>query len=407
VVYIETTTDDLIVLNPRWLCGEILGKLLGGREYLPCDGRISAAYLTDLFPGMDVADSTTLLTALELCSVLSAGSSYQLSCRNSLPAPKEDRKSDGPPCVGGVAVVADATAQLRYVFPRVQHAIWNCPVVEQPSEWSGGIRFRRSSDSDPDDVVTVQISTENDEDLIHIICCGHSPQKLYQVQQMTVANVVRVIDTCCPGIYLQLRALSPRDIRDGEPPVARAYSAREVAIAQLDNREEVRLDDDAVAESLKEVLAYGDEGLYATLRPGVELHVSDLPMYFRCRLAALLDPPHPHGRDWLLLALGLGLGDSVPRVDSPDVATLSRTVCLLALWSSNQDATIRRLLDVVRRKLQRPDVEEALLQLVPLCRPPTQNPECSQCQNRETNHISPTERNNSVRNSRPSSTASA
>ena len=390
MVYVETTgADDLIVLNPRWLCGEVLGKLLSDCKHLPSVARLSSTQLTDLFPAIDVADSATLLTALELCSVVSAGTAYQLSCRNSLPVPAEDRrKSDSTPCVGGVALVADAKAQLQYVFPRVQHAIWNCAEVPHLSEWNGGIRVRRVSDSDQDDVATVQISTENSEDLIRVICCGHNPQNLYDLQQTIAAIVLRVIDACCPGVYLQLRALSPRDIRLGDRPLPRAYSSREVATAQLDRREGVRLDEGGDEESLKEVLTYGDEGLFASLCPGVDSHVSEMPMYLRCRLAALLDPPHPQGRDWLLLALGLGLSDSLPRVDSPDVAATSRTVCLLALWSSNRDATVRRLLDVVRRTIQRPDVEDELLRLTPFCRPSAFNPDRSVCPSPEANHIS-------------------
>lgn len=408
MVYIETTTDDLIVLNPRWLCSEVLGKLLGDRSHLPSDGRLTATQLTELFPGMDITDSTTLLTALELCSVVSPGSAYQLSFRNSLPLPgDENRKLRRAPCVGGVALVADARSHLRHVFPRVQHAIWNSPAIEQPTEWKGGMRFHRSSGSALDDLITVRISTEGDEDWIRVVSCGHNPQTLYESQESIVATVIRVIDTCCPGVYLQLRALSPRDIKDAERPVLRAYSAREVAAAQLEGRGGIQLSEEEDEETLVDVLAFGDEELYSTLRPGVDLHVSEMPMYTRCRLAALLDPPHPQGRDWLLLALGLGLGDSVPRLDSQDVAALSRTVCLLALWSSDQEATVRRLLDVVRRTIQRPDVEEALLQLMPLCRPATGNQEPSESRGPGSNHVANAECNHSNRNRRKSSTASA
>lgn len=409
VVYIETTRDDLIVLNPRWLCGEVLGKLLNGRGNLPYDGRISVTHLNDLFPDMDVTDAALLLTALELCSVVTAGSAYQLSCYNSLPVPSEDRKWNSYPRVGGVALVADATARLRFIFPRMQHTIWNSTFLERLSEWSGGISFRRSSDSSSENVITIQINTEDNEDLIHVIGCGHDPHTLLHLQQVATAIVLRAVDTCCPGVYLQLRALSPRDIRDGVRSLPRTYSTRDVAVAQIEEKDEIQIDDEEAKESLKDVLAYGDEELYTTLRPGVDLHVSELPMYIRCRLAALLDPPHPHGRDWLLLAFGLGLGDAIPQVDSPDVAAVSRTVCLLALWSRNHDATIRRLLDVVRRTLERPDVEELLLQLVPLCLSSTTDHEQSACPSPGPDssfQLGGSTGNLSHRNSRKSSTTS-
>jgi len=217
-----------------------------------------------------------------------------------------------------------------------------------------------------------------DDDVIRVICRGDDPRSLYCHQQTTAALVLRVTDTCCPGVYLHPRALSPRDVRDPDRPLPRAYTAREVAAAQLDGRDAVRLEREGAegeAEGLKDVLAFGDRELYSSLRPGVDLHVAKLSMFARCRLGALLDPPHPHGRDWLLLALGLGLADSIPRFDAAETASLCRTDRLLALWSRRQDATVRNLADVVRRTLQRPDVDETLLQLTPLCQPRSHEPE--------------------------------
>ena len=409
-MYIETATDDLIVLNPRWLCADVLGKLLGGPGDLPSDGHLSRAHLTGLFPDVDVADSATLLTALELCTVVAPGSWYQLSCRNSLPVPDDDdRASDCRPCAaGGIALVADSTARLRCVFPRLQHAVWNAPRVERATEWSGGIRFRRrASESGPDSVVTVRIDAEEGEDVVRIVCRGHDARALYRLQQATAATVLRASDACCPGVYLHLRALSPRDIRAADRPLPRAYAARELAAAELDGREEVRLDGEEEGESLRDVLAFGDAELYAALRPGVELHVSRLPIFTRCRLGALLDPPHPHGRDWRLLALALGLADSVPLLDGAETAALCRTDHLLALWSHERGATVGRLVDVVRRTLQRPDVEETLLRLTPLCESPAVDAEKSVSPSLGVNHALPASCNHSQHISRTPSSVTA
>ena len=86
----------------------------------------------------------------------------------------DDRKwssSDGARCAGGVALVADATAQLRHIFPRVQHAVWNAPAVERVSEWNGGIRFRcretgpDSVESGPESVIAVRVDTEGGKEV--------------------------------------------------------------------------------------------------------------------------------------------------------------------------------------------------------------------------------------------------
>ena len=143
------------------------------------------------------------------------------------------------------------------------------------------------------------------------------------------------------------------------------------------------------------------------MRPGIDLHVSELPVYARCRLAALLDPPHPLGRDWLLLALGLGVESAVPQIDAPEMVSFSHTDCLLALWSRNPESTVRRLLEAVRATLQRSDVEEALLRLTPLCRSSTSPGFKHDSPSPGTNLISAAGCHQSQRNGRMSSTSSA
>jgi len=159
--------------------------------------------------------------------------------------------------------------------------------------------------------------------------------------------------------------------------------------------------------------------VFSRLRPGLELSVVDLPVYARCRLAGLLDPRHPDGRDWTGLASSLGLkpssaagplrhtdlhGDSGtvaggPRSpvdavsgnsDAVDGGPLSGLDAVLDAWSTaSGTATVRDLHgqrnDPVRRgcdqsersatvrdlhgqlvKLGRTDAVESLLSLAPL-----------------------------------------
>ena len=50
--------------------------------------------------------------------------------------------------------------------------------------------------------------------------------------------------------------------------------------------------------------------------PGPKQSVKNIKPGVQRRLAQLLDPPDPHGRDWCLLAVRLGLGDRVAQLDS-------------------------------------------------------------------------------------------
>lgn len=52
----------------------------------------------------------------------------------------------------------------------------------------------------------------------------------------------------------------------------------------------------------------------APLLPGIRIPVCDLSAAVRRHLAAFLDPPHPMGKDWCLLAMALNLEDSMPDI---------------------------------------------------------------------------------------------
>ena len=79
------------------------------------------------------------------------------------------------------------------------------------------------------------------------------------------------------------------------------------------------------------------------------LPVRELSVGGRRALSALMDPPDPLGKDWCLLAVQLGLNDSVAHLDAAvhpshptQIPTLSQTNALLDRWSQTEegDATL-------------------------------------------------------------------
>lgn len=64
--------QELIVINPRWLCSDIIGRLLSYDCLIqgPVGGRFSLDHLRSLFPKIDPGDVALTLDALELCSIV-------------------------------------------------------------------------------------------------------------------------------------------------------------------------------------------------------------------------------------------------------------------------------------------------------------------------------------------------
>ena len=59
------------------------------------------------------------------------------------------------------------------------------------------------------------------------------------------------------------------------------------------------------------MLCWDDPSVTAALVPGPALPVSSLSTVTRQALCRLLDPAHPAGTDWCMLAVSLGLSDKV------------------------------------------------------------------------------------------------
>lgn len=75
------------------------------------------------------------------------------------------------------------------------------------------------------------------------------------------------------------------------------------------------------------------------------LPVRELSIGCRRVLSALMDPPDPLGKDWCLLAVQLGLTESVAHLDAAvhpshptQSPTLSQTNALLERWTQTEDS---------------------------------------------------------------------
>merc|ERR1719278_2147621 len=112
-------------------------------------------------------------------------------------------------------------------------------------------------------------------------------------------------------------------------------------------------------ETLTQLLCFGCSEVEELLVAGSELAVSSMSTVTRQALCQLLDPAHPLGRDWCLLAVQMGLVDKVPKLDVGG-GSYSQTARLLDEWATTQDSSIGALVTALRT-LGREDAADCLL----------------------------------------------
>ena len=78
----------------------------------------------------------------------------------------------------------------------------------------------------------------------------------------------------------------------------------------------------------------------------------------------MLDPPHPFGRDWCLLALQLEITDEVPTINETK-DHLSPTDKLLTVWEKSVNSTVVTVIEALR-SIGREDVARVIIEGVSL-----------------------------------------
>ena len=359
------------VLNPKWLSVEVLGKLLSFEQICttPENGKLSREQLRLLFPKLDFPDLKKLLQALDLCVECQSDgeTEYLFPAYNLLQAPSSvrDEFSKEGSVVGGVRICCPSGYgdQLMHIFPRIVVALYRSatirPGVVEVQQWSNICKLTTDNMS-----AIVQMSLQEQE--IAIECCGKEDQRssLFRFAEFIYGIILKTVDHCCPGVYLTRYPLCPTDLKS-KSAQPRAYTPASVIRAQLDRKAEVSLNDE-ITEKLVDVMAFGSDEIYSLLTPGSDLHITQLSMYTRCQLSALLDPnPPPSGNNWKALATALDVLDKLPPFDKPDSVPVSKTDVSLAVWSYKPTSTVRVLVEKLA-EIGRMDAVEVVQSQTPL-----------------------------------------
>ncbi|KAI4457163.1 ankyrin repeats (3 copies) [Holotrichia oblita] len=182
----------------------------------------------------------------------------------------------------------------------------------------------------------------------------------HQVQNIITTAINRI----CPGLLIERHILSSHQLRVHhlEPY---SYDPQIVMSAMLDAEStlDVTLYNQEVErqESIVQLVLFDDIEIANNIQWGCALKVSDLCAPAKLKMCGLLDPPEPHGRDWCLLALKLGL--SQERIAALDSQHSSHTMRLLTIADCSIGNLITSLLE-----LDRGDVAEIVSRSAPILR---------------------------------------
>ena len=364
VICLGSDKEDLVVLNPNWLGTKILGRLLSfeNLSQVQDTGKISASGIQRMFPKVDVSRLVRLLETMDICVEVKSSDAveYYFPCFNCLDLASSNvwdlKELDKDLACGGIRIASPGNIgnQLTYVFSHVALSLHRMisHFGEPLQMWKRTCKVNMKG-------MTAIIALAYDGQAIEVECRAPEDRKhdLFLFCETLCMIIFNSSDRHCPGIYLQRYPVSPHNLKT-EQVAPHVYGACEVLQQHLDHKSFVVLDEDT-SEDLVDILAFGSNEIYASMKLGTELHISGLTYYARSRLAAELDPDQPTCMK-LAGLLNIDENDLSPGNDSASI--LDR---ILAIWSSDSSATTRVLCKKLI-ELQRQDVVELLLKLTPI-----------------------------------------
>ncbi|XP_012252657.2 death-associated protein kinase 1-like isoform X2 [Athalia rosae] len=365
--------DNLVVLNPEWLWRDVIGWQLSPDQRGRLGGRTTGVYTMDDFQARCPCPAAQALQALQAmnlcvpCEVDEDEVEFELPCLNLVerlpglwepwkPCPATLPHAGLRICLGEASLY-----HLSPIFPHLQAQLRKITQSWDPREsdlyqwWRGSKLCAGPCES----IVTLE---EEDQGYIEVKVRG--PRGTGS-QCAAIFNVIldaldTSVEIVAPGMLLEKHWLSPSQLRDydemihsWEPGIfLSALMEKGLTDAMMKNPF------NGQQESIWEIVGFGLSLSDSTI-PGPRLPVKQIRASIQRRLAQMLDPPDPHGRDWCLLAVRLGLGDRVAQFDS---TTDSPTLRLLNC--AGTDCTVGSLIGQLRA-LGREDAANLLLSHTP------------------------------------------
>ncbi|XP_028269362.1 death-associated protein kinase 1 [Parambassis ranga] len=392
------TVQDVVLLEPRWLCSNILGKLLSvetPKAIHHYRGRYRLEEVQALAPESDVDELLQVLDAMDVCARDVTNPSMvdipALIKTNGLHRSWTEEEEEESLIYGGVRIVPaeHLTPFPCGLFHKLQVNLCRWSHQQKPEEeggedidgdihlWTNGAKVSQGG-------VEAMILLVNHGQGVEIQVRGHDSEraKCYTLLDTICSITENLLASTLPGQLAAKYYLSPQQLREHHAPIM-IYQPKDFLRAQVQRESSLTNTMGGYRESFSSILAFGCAEVYQQGILGTDIHISDVPLLARRKLCRMLDPPDALGKDWCLLAMNLGLSDLVakhsngtpngsPELDSdPDsqqaMLQPSPTAALLHEWSGRADSTVGVLMSKLR-ELGRRDAADFLLKASPVFR---------------------------------------
>ncbi|XP_068830546.1 death-associated protein kinase 1 [Capricornis sumatraensis] len=366
------TVQDVLLLDPRWLCTNVLGKLLSvetPRALHHYRGRYTMEDVQRLVPDSDVEELLQILDAMDICARdLSSGTMVDIPAlikTDNLHRSWTDEE-DEVRVYGGVRVVPveHLTPFPCGIFHKVQVNLCRW-VHQQSAEGDADIRLWVNGCKIANRGAELLVLLVNHGQGIEVQVRGLETEKIKCcfLLDSVCSTIENVMTTTLPGLLTVKHYLSPQQLREHHEPVM-IYQPRDFFRAQTLKETSLTNTMGGYKESFSSIMCFGCHDVYSQASLGMDIHASDLNLLTRRKLSRLLDPPDPMGKDWCLLAMNLGLPDLVAKYNtnngSPKEFLPSPVNALLREWTSYPESTVGILMSKLR-ELGRRDAADFLL----------------------------------------------
>lgn len=376
VVYIsEGSLYNIVVLDPTWLGLRIFGPALSPENSIfpklkSVTGRVTLKEIQRIYPEWDAPSIAHLFEHFEFCCPQDKSRTvFEFPCLMKM-QPLFGLWTKEPNFVvyAGVHLRCQRNSDIFSpgIFPKLQvhfrRTFSSDDIDDQElTLWTDGLKCCRGE-------VEVQVQLVEAHKTIEIVVRGsdETQAECYALLQQFYSETLLSIRTTNPGTSFTTRILSARDLKEHRRPPA-SYSAVQIFEAERGDgavrhaNPEIQLEEhilDLVCCGCEDVLMAAKSAPYASL--------CDIPLQTRAQLCQMLDPPDPFGRDWCLLALQLGLTESVPAIDQARDRG-SPTDKLLLSWEKEMNGTVVSIIEALRG-IGRDDVAQVLIEGLSLFR---------------------------------------
>nr|XP_020021637.1 death-associated protein kinase 1 isoform X2 [Castor canadensis] len=368
------TVQDVLLLDPRWLCTNVLGKLLSvetPRALHHYRGRYTTEDIQRLVPDSDVEELLQILDAMDICARdLSSGTMVDVPAlikTDNLQRSWTDEE-DEVMVYGGVRIVPveHLTPFPCGIFHKVQVNLCRW-VHQQGTEGDTDIRLWVSGCRVANRGAELLVLLVNHGQGIEVQVRGLDTERIKccLLLDSVCSTIENVMATTLPGLLTVKHYLSPQQLREHHEPVM-VYQPRDFFRAQTLRESSLTNTMAGYKESFSSITCFGCHDVYTQASLGMDIHASDLNLLTRRKLSRLLDPPDPMGKDWCLLAMNLGLPELVAKYNSGPGSGSARDFLpspvhvLLREWTSLPESTVGTLVSKLR-ELGRRDAADFLL----------------------------------------------